>query len=78
MKKVKTYKWLIAYPIIELAVSGDIEAIEMILKHFERYIIKMSVRQFYDVHGNIYYHMDEEIRHRIEMQLIMKILKFKV
>ena len=78
MKKARNYKWLIPYPIIVLAVSGNIEAIEMVLKHFEGYIIKMSVRQFYDIQGNIYYRMDEEIRHRIESQLIMKILKFKI
>ena len=72
MKKARKYKWLIAYPIIVLAVSGNLEAIEMVLKHFERYIIKMSKRQFYDIKGNIYYRMDEEIRHTIESKLIMK------
>lgn len=78
MKKARNYRRLIPYPVIVLAVSGNIEAIEMVLKHFERYIIKMSVRQFYDIQGNIYYRMDEEIRHRIETQLIMRILKFKI
>lgn len=78
MKKAKDYEWLIAYPIIELAISGNIEAIEMVLKHLEHYIVKMSVRQFYDIHGNIYYRMDEEIRHRIETQLIIRILKFRI
>ena len=78
MKKARSYKWLIPYPVIVLAVSGNIEAIEMVLKHFERYIIKMSVRQFYDIQGNIYYRMDEEIRHSIETRLIMRILKFKI
>lgn len=77
MKKAG-YKWLIPYPVIVLAVSGNVEAIEMVLKHFEHYIIKMSVRQFYDIKGNIYYRMDEEIRHMIESKLIMKILNFKI
>lgn len=77
MKKAR-YKWLVPYPVIVLAVSGNMEAIEMVLKHFEHYIIKMSVRQFYDIKGNIYYRMDEEIRHMIESKLIMKILKFKI
>ncbi len=77
MKKAG-YKWLIPYPVIVLAVSGNMEAIEMVLKHFEHYIIKMTVRQFYDIKGNIYYRMDEEIRHMIESKLIMKILNFKI
>ena len=77
MKKAG-YKWLIPYPVIVLAVSGNVEAIEMVLKHFEHYVIKMSVRQFYDIKGNIYYRMDEEIRHMIESKLIMKILNFKI
>ena len=77
MKKAR-YKWLVPYPVIVLAVSGNMKAIEMVLKHFEHYIIKMSVRQFYDIKGNIYYHIDEEIRHIIESKLIMKILDFKI
>lgn len=69
---------IIPYPIIERAASGDSEAIEFILEHFEAYINYMSTRQFYDIYGNIYYRVDEEMRHIIENQLIKKILKFKV
>ena len=78
MEKAEHPRRMIAYPIIERAVSGDTEAIGLVLKHFESYIIKMSRRQFYDVYGNVYYGVDEEIRHMIENRLIQKILKFKI
>lgn len=69
---------LLPYCIIELAASGDVEAIEIVLKHYEGYIASLSMRKFYDECNNVYYCVDETLRRRLETKLITKILDFKV
>ena len=68
----------IPFPIIAAAVSGDIDAINTVLKRYEGYIARLSRRRLFDEDGNIYDVVDEEIRRRLETKLITKILKFKV
>ena len=59
------------------AASGDVEAINRILKHYEGYIAVLSTRKLYDEYGNLHYCVDETLRRRLETKLITKILKFK-
>ena len=69
---------LLPYHTIVSAASGDVEAINRILKHYEGYIAVLSTRKLYDEYGNLHYCVDETLRRRLETKLITKILKFKI
>ena len=68
----------IPFPIIAAAASGDVDAINTVLKKYEGYIAQLSTRRLYDEDGNAFAVVDEEMRRRLETKLITKILKFKV
>jgi len=78
MNKKTTVSNLPPYPVIVLAASGDVDAINAVLKHYEGYIATLSMRRFYDESGNSYLCVDEELRRRLETKLITKILAFNV
>ena len=52
--------------------------INLILKHYERYILKLSTRMLYDKTGHLCYEVDEALRRRLETKLITKTLTFKL
>ena len=60
------------------ASSGDVEAINMVLKHYEGYIVALATRRLYDEYGNSHYCVDENLRRRLETKLITRILAFEV
>ena len=66
------------YHVIAAASSGDVEAINMVLKHYEGYIAALATRRLYDEYGNSHYCVDENLRRRLETKLITRILAFKV
>ena len=68
---------LLPYPVIKAAASGDAEAMSAVLKHYERYIGKLSLRQLYDESGYSHLCVDEELRRRLETKLIHKVLTFR-
>lgn len=70
-------KGLLPYPVIAAAVSGNVDAINKVLKHYEGYIAKLSTRTMYDEAVNPHLCVDEELRRRLETKLITKILTFK-
>lgn len=78
MAKNERYSKLLPYHIIVAASSGDVNAINMVLKHYERYIAVLATRRHYDESGNVHYCVDETLRRRLETRLITKILEFKV
>ena len=67
---------LVSYPVIVLAASGDVDAINAVLKHYEGYIAALSMRTFYDEGGNPHLCVDDVLRRRLETKLITKILTF--
>ena len=67
---------LVSYPVIVLAASGDVDAINAVLKHYEGYIAALSTRQLLDESGNLHLCVDEALRRRLETKLITKILTF--
>lgn len=71
-------KKLIPFWVIERALEGDIQAINKILKHYEGYIAKLSVRKMYDEYGCVHYCVDETLRRRLERKLIKTIIGFKI
>ncbi|AXU26455.1 helix-turn-helix domain protein [Clostridioides difficile CD149] len=73
----KTNK-LLSYDVIYAATKGDVISIEIILRNYEAYIIKLCTRTLYDKGGNVYRCLDEEKKSLLELKLIYTILKFKV
>ena len=69
---------LLPFHVIEAAASGDVDAINAVLKHYEGYIIALSTRRLYDEDGKAYIVVDNEIRRTLETKLITKILQFDV
>lgn len=69
---------LLPFSIIEKAAGGDVEAINAVLKHYEGYIARLSLRELHDDYGNTHLCVDEEMRRRLETKLITKLLTFRV
>ena len=78
MEKEKQQRRLLPIEVIRSASSGDVEAIQEVLKHYEGYIAKLATRKVYDEYGNSYYCVDEAFRRRLETKLITKVLDFKI
>lgn len=74
----KSASSLLPYTTIEAAASGDVDAINAVLKHYERYIAALATRTLYDENGNPHLCVDEEMKRRLETKLITKILCFDV
>ena len=69
---------LLPFAIIQAAASGNVMAIDIVLKHYEGYIISLSTRRMYDEKGNQFLCVDETLRRRLEIKLITKILDFEI
>ncbi len=69
---------VLPFPIIVLAVQGDIMAMNQILKHFEHYMIKLSQKTLFDEFGNPYIHVEPEIKRVLDTKLIMAVLNFEL
>lgn len=67
---------LLPFHIIQAASEGDVEAINVVLKHYEGYITSLSTRMLFDEYGQAYFCVDETLRRRLETKLITKILDF--
>ena len=48
------------------------------LRHYDRYIIKLSSRPICKEDGKVYIQVDETIRQRLQAKLVEAVLKFKV
>jgi hypothetical protein len=69
---------LLPFPVIKKAVSGDAEAINAVLKHYEGYITKICTKRLYDENGAPHTFVDNDMRRLLETKLITKILDFKI
>lgn len=67
----------VTYPVLLAAVNGDVVAIESIIEHYRGLICTLAKRTAYRADGSIYQTVDDDIRHRMETDLITAILKFK-
>ena len=63
---------------IKAATTGDIEAMNAVMRHFGGYIATLSVRPMRDGDGNEKYAIDETIRAELETKLAAAVLKFRV
>ena len=79
MNKAKTKTaGLVPFPVIVAASSGDIVAMNVVLKHYSAYIAALATRTLYDEYGNPHLCVDEDMRRRLETKLITKILNFDI
>ena len=69
---------LLPFHVNKTAASGDVEAINKVLKHYEGYIIVLSTRRMFDEYGRERFYVDNDIRRTLETRLIVKILRFDV
>lgn len=58
-----------SFTVISLSADGDVQAIEKVLKHYDAYISKASLRPLYDEYGNIYIAVDTELKGRIRRKI---------
>jgi hypothetical protein len=63
--------------VITAATDGDTEAVRAVLKHYEGYILTLSMKRLRDEDGNTYLFADEELRRELETRLITKVLTFR-
>ena len=75
---MKPTKEVLPFTIILLAVHGDVNAINVILKHFEHYIIRLSQKTLFDEYGNPYIHVEEETKRMLGTKLITAISRFNL
>ena len=54
---------LVPYPVIVAATKGDPDAMKIVLQHFSGYIASLSMRKLCDERGNVYFGVDEDLRH---------------
>ncbi|MCL2501178.1 MAG: helix-turn-helix domain-containing protein [Defluviitaleaceae bacterium] len=73
----KKSKKHIPLSIIELAASGNVYAINAVLKHYDGYLAALATKRLYDKYGNPHLCMDTGLRRRLETKLISAILSFK-
>lgn len=69
---------LLPFSTIEAASSGDVDAINAVLRHYERYMAALATRRLYDENGVEHLCIDEEKPCRMRTKLITKIIEFKV
>ena len=75
--KHNTENSLLPYAVIKAATVGNIDAINAVLKHYERYIAALSMKSLYDENGISHLCLDEGKICRLRTKLIVKILDFQ-
>lgn len=76
-KKMPKYEML-PFDVIKAAVSGDVDAIRKVVKHYERYICSLATKQPAKKNRQTSSGIDHELKQTLETQLITKILTFTV
>lgn len=69
---------LVPYSTIKAATESDALAIHCILKHYERYINKLSTKTFIDESGNPQYIIDKDMQDKLYTALLQMILDFTI
>lgn len=68
----------IPFSAIVASSDGNEKEIQQVLKHYDGYISKLSLRPLYDEYGNVYMVVDTELKGRIQSALIQMILNFEI
>lgn len=73
----KQHKRPLPFYTVEAAAGGDTGALHAILKHYEGYILALSVVRLYDEYGTPHMFIDEALRRELELRLITKTVGFR-
>jgi len=68
---------LLPFYVIVAASSGEVEAMNVVLKHYEGYILALSTREYRDKYAQRHVYVDETLRQRLERKLMIKTLGFR-
>ena len=66
------------YELINSAIKGDIDAINIIMRIYEPYINKLSTKRLFDKSGNEYMGIDVDLHDRLKRKLLKIIVNYKV
>jgi len=69
---------IIPYAVIKPAVSGDTIAMTYVLDHFDSYMNSLASKTLYDGAGKTYTYVDQEVKRRLEVKLMVSNLKFEI
>jgi len=70
---------LLSFDVIQAAANGSAEALNKVIRHYDGYIARLSMRQIYGENGNLRWGVDEAMRRQLENKLIDAIVRrFKV
>lgn len=75
---MKNEQKILPFTVIVLAVNGDVNAVNQVLKHFEPYVNKLSQKTLFDEFGNPYLHIEDEIKRSLETKLILAVTNFEL
>jgi hypothetical protein len=75
--KYSNYK-LLPFDTIKAATTGDISAMDAVMRHFGGYIATLSLRPMRGEDGYERYAVDETIRRELEAKLAAAVLNFRV
>lgn len=68
----------IPYSIIRRAVEAEPEAIKEVIRHFHNYITSLATHSLKNESGDVEVVVDPVLRQRLEVTLILAVLKFKI
>ena len=69
---------IIPYAVIKSAALGDAVAMVYVLDHFGSYINRLARKTFFDDSGVMYAYVDQEMKRRLEIKLMVSILNFEI
>lgn len=71
----KAGRAVLPYEVLEAAKEGDSEAMMKVVNHYSGIIKTMAIRKGYDENGFPIYYVDETLRKRLEIAVIMAVAK---
>ena len=67
-----------AYRTISAACDGSEKSMDKLLKFYDAYISKASLRPLYDAYGNVYIAVDMELKGRIREAIMQMVKNFNM
>lgn len=67
---------LLPYETILAATKGDPLALETVVSSFKGYTNRLATREFQDSSGAFHHMVDDDMKNRLEMKLIVAVMKF--
>jgi hypothetical protein len=75
---MKNDKSFLSYSTIVDAVHGQSDAVQEVLKHYDRYITTLATRTMFDAYGEPHLCVDITLKHRLESKLLGRVGAFKL